>query len=201
MDLRLQDLEGKDFDVLALAYRYGAEWAGDPIGLAHKVLYELAPSPTVRIDVLERATAICALALEMLAKAKPYEPSPWDARDPAPAAQPEPDPTPAPFSWPDNPIQAGRLRKVLAHTYSFSGEVAALGEYLAAHELTSRWHYVRHYARHKRDGCNAKLQTPKHEYTIHYRNGNGCDWGIDVPKIVYDALPHLPDRYSEEAHF
>jgi len=100
---------------------------------------------------------------------------------------------------PSDKMQAGRLRKALEKQYNFNGTICSLGARIIAMHPIRRSHYIRHYATKKRNGCYARLTNPKHEYTIWYLGPGIRESGIDVPKIVFDALPHLPTRHTEEA--
>jgi len=102
------------------------------------------------------------------------------------------------FAVPSDRMQAGRLKSALAKVYNFSGTVCTLGERIIAIRPVRRSHYIRHYATKKRDGCNALLKTSQHQYTLWYYGPGMCESGIDVPKIVYDALPHLATHETEQ---
>ena len=100
------------------------------------------------------------------------------------------------ITYPDNLMQAGRLRKALNEQYNFSVGVRTLGERLAEIKPLYRHHYIRHYSPHKRNGCNALYDPPHHEYSVWYAQ-DGQELGLDVPKIVFDALD-LPTKEGEE---
>lgn len=91
---------------------------------------------------------------------------------------------------------AARLAGALGRRYRFGGRgIMTLGEFLVSTDLLHRHCYVRHYARHKRDGCYAELSTPAHEYSVWYLDENGRELGMDIPKMVYDSYAGvLPDR-------
>jgi hypothetical protein len=92
---------------------------------------------------------------------------------------------------PMDPKLVGRVVKALARRYRFSdGSVMPLGEYLEKRPPLYRTHSVRTYARKKRQGCYAKLKAPKHEHTVWYADGTG----LDVPKVVWDAMESIPER-------
>ena len=103
------------------------------------------------------------------------------------------------YTLPGDVMLAGRIRKALARRYRFWEPYGtmALGDFLAAVTPTRRSVYVRHYASKKRNMCYAKLQTPKREYTVYYSDDTG-EHGLDVPKIIYDAMDHLPAEEHEQ---
>jgi len=187
------DLSGADYDILALCIRHGAE-STDPVWLAHQALHDLGDGPIVRIDRVEHATAIARLALEMLAKAKPTEPGTTPTQQ---AVLGDAVPIGPKYTVPFDRKSLGRLLKVLEKRYSFDGHVMTLRERLQELDLTRRSEYIRRYASKKRNGYNAELASPKHEYTVWYQSGER-ERGIDVPKIVYDALQGLPATVSAE---
>jgi hypothetical protein len=98
-----------------------------------------------------------------------------------------------------SPMEQGRLDKALNRVYRFSCSTMSLGAFLDSKDLTRRSAYVRHYARKKRDCEYKKLANPKTEYTVWYLE-NGRELGMDVPKIVYDALVDLPATEREQAY-
>jgi len=93
---------------------------------------------------------------------------------------------------------AARLKAALAKRYRFTEGIMTLGQFLAGKHLCYRSHYIRHYARHKRQGCYAKLATPAHEYSVRYETDDGHELGMDVPKLVYDSYSDLPEKTSEQ---
>ena len=103
------------------------------------------------------------------------------------------------FTTPQDPMQAGRLRKALARQYRFSdGTIRSLGARILACPPVRRSHYIRHYARRKRQGEYKRLSTPAHEFCLWYRGPGIRESGIDVPKIVFDALPYLATTTTEQ---
>ena len=105
------------------------------------------------------------------------------------------------FVSPSDPMQAGRLRKALAKQYRFSdGVICSLGARILTRHLIRRSHYIRHYARKKRQGEYKRLSNPAHEYTVwHQEQADGPELGLSVPKIVFDALPHLATKTTEQS--
>ena len=96
------------------------------------------------------------------------------------------------------PMQRGRLDKALGRVFRFSSGIMSLGEYLEEQTLIGKSAYTRHYALKKgRNLCYDKLAKPKTHHTALYMK-DGREWGIEIPKIVYDALVNLPARVSEE---
>ena len=106
------------------------------------------------------------------------------------------------FTIPMDPKIMGRLCKALDRRFMCSdNKVRTLRQRLEQRTPLHKKEYIRHYARHKRDGCNAKLAAPKHEYTVWYLDDDGRDFGIGVPKLVFDALEDVPEKErTEEAH-
>ena len=103
------------------------------------------------------------------------------------------------FVVPSDPMQAGRLRKALAKVYRFSdGTTCTLGARILACRPVRKSHYIRHYARKKRQGEYKRLSAPAHEFTLWYSGLDSRESGIDVPKIVFDALPHLATETTGE---
>jgi len=96
-------------------------------------------------------------------------------------------------------MQAGRLRKALARVYWLNGQPYTLGAFLISHPLVRRSHYIRHYATKRIDLEYKRLRTPAHEYTVWRLTPDG-ERGTSVPKIVYDALEHLPTQETEQPH-
>jgi hypothetical protein len=77
-----------------------------------------------------------------------------------------------------------RLQKALNKKYNFSGTISTLGNYILSQEWTHKTATIQEYANKKRNGCYAKLKTPKTNFTIWREDGGG----ILVPKIVWDTL-------------
>lgn len=92
--------------------------------------------------------------------------------------------------WPDNnPTKIGRLRKCLSREYRFEDlGVMSLGLFLQKRPPETKGTYTREYANIKRNGCYAKLAKPKTTYSVWWGKS-----GMDVPKIVWDAL-NIPER-------
>ena len=172
------NLATRDVELNRVFASLAPTWTGDAVSLAHLALYQTGQAgPTVNIELLEHATV---LAREALSERVTQN-------------EPEPDPAPPGLTWPTSPMQAGRLRKSLARQYRRNDRVATLGQFLSEIQPAYRREHIRKYARHKRNGCNAELSTPKHEYSIWYFDA-GREIGLDVPKIVFDALTDIPLR-------
>ena len=96
------------------------------------------------------------------------------------------------FTYPDQPMQRGRLQKCLDTKYRFSnGDIMTLGEYLVAHPPVAKRKAIREYSSTRVHLAYVKLQTPKVEYTVIL--DADTHRGIDVPKIAYDALASVPE--------
>ena len=158
---------------------FAPEWDGDATSLAHTVLYRAGlTGPTVNTDLLNRTVLLAQHAMIQAALDKPAE---------------TPAPTVPNITFPDDPMRAGRLRKVLDKLYRYDDRVATLEAFLSEIKPTHRRDHLRKYARRKRQGCYAELTTPKHEYSVWYWNGK-AEVGFEIPKIVFDALTTLPIR-------
>jgi len=79
----------------------------------------------------------------------------------------------------------GRLEKCLLHKHIFNSGITTLGQWLENHrgELTHKSKQERVYSSKKRKGCYEELAKPVTEYTVWIGRT-----GIDVPKMVYDAI-------------
>lgn len=186
--------ESQRSDLIEAICRLAPTWTGDATQLASRALREAGVStgPTVRIDLLETATGWARQALEVRDRHQPQEAqrAPQEPQEPQ-----EPRKANVPFTMPMDPKTVGRVVNALARRYRFSdGSVMPLGEYLENHPPAYRRHSVRLYARKKHQGCYARLQTPKHEYTVWYADGTG----LDVPKLVWDAMQSIPERTSHD---
>ena len=96
---------------------------------------------------------------------------------------------------PDGPMERGRLEKALGRQYNwadFGAGVMTLGAFLRARKPVLKSYSWREYASKKREGVYKRLATPKAEYTVWF-DADRKGGGIDVPKIVYDALD-LPEQ-------
>lgn len=189
-----QPLTADDYKLIEAICQLAPTWTGGAEQFAHWALHKagLSTGPTVKTALVEHATTFTQAALEARDRKPETSASVQSRGKPTPTA-------PACLTVPADPMQAGRLHKVLAHVYRFGTGVMSLGEFLESIEPTRRSEYVRRYARKKRNGYNKKLATPKHEYRVWYQDENGQEAGIDVPKVVYDALPaDLPTRHTDE---
>lgn len=105
----------------------------------------------------------------------------------------------ASFVVPSDPMHAGRLRAALNKAYCWAdGTSCTLGARILTCRPVRRSQYIRHYSRRKQQGEYRRLRTPAHEFTLWYRGPGIRESCIDVPKIVYDALPHLASTITEE---
>ncbi len=102
------------------------------------------------------------------------------------------------FVIPSDPKQAARLRTALAKRYSIGGHVRTLAEHIIALCPVRKSHYIRHYSRKRIDLEYKRLRTPAHTYTLWYQGPGIRETGLYVPKLVYDALPHLASKTTEE---
>ena len=171
-------MQTKDIELNRAIASYAPTWGHDATALAHLVLYQTGQAgPTVNNELLERTIVLAQEALDE-------------------TSIDEPEPEPQATSWitfPSDRMLAARIRKALDRQYDFSGRgVCTLGQRLQELELIRRSWYVQRYARHKRNGCHAELKHPRTEYTVWYMADTGYELGVDVPKIVYDALFDLP---------
>ena len=98
------------------------------------------------------------------------------------------------FTYPDQPMQRGRLQKCLDTKYNWGhdrGGIMTLGEYLVAHPPVAKRKAIREYSNTRVHLAYVKLRTPKVEYTVIL--DADTHRGIDVPKVVYDALASVPE--------
>ena len=98
---------------------------------------------------------------------------------------------------PDSPALRGRLQKCLDRQYNFTSwgmSIMSLGDFIHAKAPVLKSYCYRELTTHKRNGTYRQLATPKAEYTIWFTPDR--KEGLDVPKIVYDALD-LPEEKPE----
>lgn len=87
-----------------------------------------------------------------------------------------------------SPHTQARLDKCLDRQYNFDGEVMTLRDYLTSAPLTHKTTYTRTRSTRKTNGQYPKLKRPVTTHTAWVGES-----GVEVPKLVYDALD-LPQQ-------
>ena len=186
---QLAALDAKRDAAIDAMHQVAPTWTGDAAALAHHILRlaGITTGPLVDSRAVDRATEWAKVALECATTQRNAE----DAGEPLRGLGPSTIDT----------MLAGRVRKALQRRYRFGGYgVISLGEFLNTVTPTRRSVYTRHYSRKRRNLCYAKLATPAHEYTVWYTTSDGREAGVDIPKIIYDTLDHLPTKTTEQHH-
>jgi len=85
-------------------------------------------------------------------------------------------------------LQRGRLEKCLERLYYFGGQVLSLRDYLLKRkaDITHKATTVRTHTNHR--GDYRELAKPKVDYVVWF----GERYGLEVPKLVWDALADVP---------
>lgn len=85
-----------------------------------------------------------------------------------------------------NELNEARRQKALDRLYNFSGRVMTLGAFLGTVTITKKTVWVQEYSS-KKICLEYKKITPRSHYTVWYLE-DGKEVGIDVPKLVFDAI-------------
>ena len=86
-------------------------------------------------------------------------------------------------------MQWGRLNKALNRVYRYTEGTMSLRQYLLQGSWVEKNKRTRTHSRKRIHLEYKRLKAPKIEYTIWHKD----DFGMDIPKIVYDAID-LPER-------
>ena len=95
-------------------------------------------------------------------------------------------------------MEIGRLNKALKRVYRFDLGTMSLSLYL--HRLTfhRKSQQTRYYSRKRYCLEYKKLAQPLTDYTLWHLDDDGLELGTEVPKIVFDALPDIPEITYEQ---